>query len=520
MGAVMRDVGDWARRRKVFAGLFFLLTLGLGILIGSVISGRVAPNRPNATDAAVLSVPSPVQLSSAFTTIVHRVEPAVVNISTTQLIENPMAHARPGEPGEPSDPFGDFFHRFFSDPNMPEADRSLGSGVILDPRGYILTNEHVIDGASRIDVRLSGDPNQYVARLVGVDGETDLAVIKIDAGHPLPVARMGNSSAVSVGDWVLAFGSPFMLQGTVTAGIVSAKDRDRIGMPLQHFIQTDAPINPGNSGGPLVNMAGQVIGIDTAIYTSQQGFEGVGFALPSNTAIGVYNQLVAQGHVTRGSIGVSFARGRENPIALKELGASYGVILESVEPNSPAALAGMRAGDVIVSVNGQPVRNGDDLVSPILATPIGQSVEVGYIRDGRRYTTPVLVANRDKLFPQLAGASDSGPSSSPARKHGIGLTLDQLTPELAAKLHLGSLTRGVIVRAVEPASFADDIGFTRGEVIVEVNHVPVYTVSDFERVLANLRPGQDVLFKVEGPRSSQTNQNLTLFLAGVMPEER
>ena len=180
----------------------------------------------------------------------------------------------------------------------------------------------------------------------------------------------------------------------------------------------------------------------------------------------------------------------------------------------------MRAGDVIVSVNGQPVRNGDDLVSPILATPIGQSVEVGYIRDGRRYTTPVLVANRDKLFPQLAGASDSGPSSSPARKHGIGLTLDQLTPELAAKLHLGSLTRGVIVRAVEPASFADDIGFTRGEVIVEVNHVPVYTVSDFERVLANLRPGQDVLFKVEGPRSSQTNQNLTLFLAGVMPEER
>ena len=322
MGAVMRDVGDWARRRKVFAGLFFLLTLGLGILIGSVISGRVVANRPATTDAAMLSVPSPVHLSSAFATIVHRVEPAVVNISTTQLIENPMAHARPGEPGEPSDPFGDFFHRFFSDPNMPEADRSLGSGVILDPRGYILTNEHVIDGASRIDVRLSGDPNQYVARLVGVDGETDLAVIKIDAGHPLPVARMGNSSAVSVGDWVLAFGSPFMLQGTVTAGIVSAKDRDRIGMPLQHFIQTDAPINPGNSGGPLVNMAGQVIGIDTAIYTSQQGFEGVGFALPSNTAIGVYNQLVAQGHVTRGSIGVSFARGRENPIALKELGAS------------------------------------------------------------------------------------------------------------------------------------------------------------------------------------------------------
>jgi serine protease Do len=520
MGAVMREVGDWARRRKAFAGLFFLLTLGLGILIGSVISGRVAANRPVASDAAMLRVPSPVQLSSEFATIVHRVEPAVVNISTTQVIQTPIAHSRPGDP---TDPYGDFFHRFFSDPNMPQADRSLGSGVILDPRGYILTNEHVIDGATRIDVTLSGDPTKYVARLVGTDGETDLAVIKINAGHPLPVARLGNSNAVSVGDWVLAFGSPFMLQGTVTAGIVSAKDRSRIGMPLQHFIQTDAPINPGNSGGPLVDMAGQVIGIDTAIYTSQQGFEGVGFALPSDTAVGVYNQLVAHGHVTRGSIGVSFARGRENPIALKELGASYGVILESVEPNSPAARAGMRAGDVVVSVNGQPVLNGDDMVNPILATPIGQSVKVGYIRNGKRYVTPVLVANRDKLFPQLAEVAASQPNSAPAapaENRGIGLTLDQLTPALSAKLHLGNLTRGVIVRAVEPASFADDVGFARGEVIVEVNHVPVYTVSDFERVLERVRPGQDVLFKVEGPRSSQTDQNLTLFLAGVMPEER
>ena len=517
MGAVMREVGDWARRRKAFAGLFFLLTLGLGILIGSVISGRVGGNRPVASDAAMLPMPSPVQLSSAFAGIVHRVEPAVVNISTTQVIQNPVAHARPGDP---SDPYGDFFHHFFSDPSMPQADRSLGSGVILDPRGYILTNQHVIEGATRIDVTLSGDPNKYVARLVGADGETDLAVIKINAGRPLPVARMGNSNGVSVGDWVLAFGSPFMLQGTVTAGIVSAKHRSRIGMPLQHFIQTDAPINPGNSGGPLVDMAGQVIGIDTAIYTSQQGFEGVGFALPSDTAIGVYNQLVAQGHVTRGSIGVSFARGRENPIALKELGASYGVILESVQPDSPAARAGMRAGDVVISVNGQPVRDGDDMVDPILATPIGQSVEVGYIRNGKRYVTPVLVANRDKLFPSLANVAASQPSPAPARKRGIGLTLDELTPELSAKLHLGNVTRGVIVRAVEPASFADDVGFTRGEVIVAVNHVPVYTVSDFERVLERVRPGQDVLFKVEGPRSSQTNQSLTLFLAGVMPEEQ
>jgi serine protease Do len=519
MGVVLRDVGDWARRRKVFAALVLALTLGLGILIGSVVSGRVAANRSFTppTDAALLPVPKPVRLSSAFATIVAQVEPAVVNISTTQLITRPRRNPRDRRgPTTPSDPF-DFFDHFFNNPNQPEAERSLGSGLILDPRGYILTNQHVIDGATKIDVTLSGDSNKYPARLIGQDSETDLAVIKIDAGRTLPVAHMGNSQGVQVGDWVLAFGSPFTLQGSVTAGIVSAKDRSQVGQQLQHFIQTDAAINPGNSGGPLVDMAGDVIGINTAIFTGGHSFEGVGFALPSNTAINVYNQLISQGHVTRGSIGVTFQSERSsNPIALKELGAPYGVIIESVNPGSPAARAGIQPGDVIVSVSGNPVRNGDDLVNPIMQTPIGQSVEIGYIRNGKRHEASVVVADRDKLFPQYTADPEStGEKPAPVDNHNLGLTIDELTPLLASRLDLGDVRRGLIVRSVEPASFADDAGFFSRDVIVEVNHAPVYTVADFQRELGKLRPGQDVLFKVLRRQSQQT---LTVFLAGVIPE--
>jgi serine protease Do len=521
MGVVLRDVGDWARRRKIFAALVVSLTLGLGILIGSVISGRVAakPSSSDPGNAGLLPVPSPVHLSSAFAAIVARVEPAVVNISTAQLVARPRSrrHRR-----MPNDPLGGFFDHFFDNPNQPEAERSLGSGILVGPKGYILTNQHVIDGATKIEVTLTGDPNKYTARVVGQDSQTDLAVIKIHAGRPLPVAHLGNSSSVQVGDWVLAFGSPFMLQGTVTAGIVSATDRSNVSdKQLQHFIQTDAAINPGNSGGPLVNMAGQVIGINTAIFTGGRSFEGVGFALPSNTAIDVYNQLVRTGHVTRGSIGVTFQTQRsENPITLKMLGAPYGVIIERVNPGSPAAKAGIRPGDVIVSVNGKPVHNGDELVNPIMATPIGKSVEVGYIRQGKRHETSVVVADREKLFPSQVASTGDDLQEPPVNGHGInrdlGLRVDTFTRELASRLKMQDLkAKGVIVRAVEPTSFADDAGFTPGDVIVAVNHRQVYTVSDFHHELARIRSGQDMLFKV---LRRQDEQIYTVYLAGVMPE--
>lgn len=518
MGVVLRDVGNWARRRKGFAALVIILALGVAALIGSAVSGQMGTELPlDPEGVATLPVPSPSHLSSTFAAIVAHVQPAVVNISTAQLIAPQPRHHH-----EPINPFDGFLNRFFNHPDQPEADRSLGSGIIVDPRGYILTNRHVIEGATRIEVSLGGDPTRYTAHIVGQDKETDLAVIKINAGRPLPIAHLGNSSGVQVGDWVLAFGSPFALEGTVTSGIVSAKDRNSVGQQLQHFIQTDAAINPGNSGGPLVNMSGQVIGIDTAIYTRGHDFEGVGFAVPSNTAINVYNQLVRKGRVTRGSIGVTFQSQRsQNPIALKMLGAPYGMIIERVSPGGPAAKAGIRAGDVIYSVNGKPVRTSEELVNPIIQTPIGQSVEIGYIRNGKRHEIAVAVANRDKLFPSDGTGADDAPPSSPISDRTInrdlGLRLDTLTPDLVSRLKLGDVKRGVIVREVEPTSFSDETGFMQGDVIVAVNHIQVYTVSDFHHELARIRSGQDVLFKVLRRLDDET---YTVFLAGVMPEGR
>ncbi len=258
----------------------------------------------------------------------------------------------PDEDQQQQQPFQDFFNKFFDFPDQgPTAERSLGSGVIVDKKGFILTNHHVVDQATKIQVVFNGDTTPYTAKVVGIDEETDLAVIKVDVGHDLPYAKLGNSDSVQVGDWALAIGNPFgFLEGSVTAGIISAKDRGNVGQQFQRFIQTDAAINPGNSGGPLVDMAGEVIGINTAIITGGHGNEGVGFALPSNTAIGVYNQLISSGKVTRGSIGVSFTESQgSNPVVLRELGASNGIVLQRVEPGSPAEKAGLKSGDVITS---------------------------------------------------------------------------------------------------------------------------------------------------------------------------
>jgi serine protease Do len=263
MGTQLREIAAWARNRKIMATLLMTVTLAVGMLIGTVISGRVGASHPAAGIIGTpLAVPDPVQLSSAFATIVNRVAPAVVNISTTQVVEH---HGR-GQgrndmgPGDDQDqPFQDFFNRFFDFPDQgPTAERSLGSGVIVDKRGFILTNNHVVDQATKVQVTLNGDQTQYTAKVVGTDEETDLAILKIEVGRDLPFAKLGNSDSVQVGDWALAIGNPFgFLQGSVTAGIISAKDRGNVGQQFQRFIQTDAAINPGNSGGPLVDMLGK-----------------------------------------------------------------------------------------------------------------------------------------------------------------------------------------------------------------------------------------------------------------------
>ncbi len=289
MGVQFYELVSWARRRKVFASLLVAVTLGIGIMIGTIISGRaLATHGQNgASGASLLAVPDPITLSNSFSTISKKIGPAVVNISTTQVIEKTKGGAK--RPHHLNDPFQDFFDRFFDSPdNGPDAERSLGSGVIVDRKGFILTNDHVIDQATKIQVSIDGDPTKYSAHLVGADKDTDLAVVKIDVGRELPVAKLWQfRTAHKLATGCSHLASPFGLSSTVTAGIISAKDRATVGKQFQRFIQTDAAINPGNSGGPLVNMAGEVIGINTAIYTGSRGFEGVGFALPSNTAISV-----------------------------------------------------------------------------------------------------------------------------------------------------------------------------------------------------------------------------------------
>src|ERR1700730_5106455 len=391
MGQQVKELFDWARRRKILASLFVALTLTVGILIGSVVSGRVSAMKTFSfagTNATKLVVPDPIPSASSFSGIVNRVEPAVVNIATTQVLEHkPTRKRRTPQQNDQDDPMQDFFDRFFDGRQdaPPQAERSLGSGVIVDKRGYILTNNHVVEQATKIQVQLDGDTTKYTAKVVGVDEATDLAVIKIETNKELPVAKLGNSDGVQVGDWVLAIGSPFGLNATVTAGIISAKDRSGIGgagHQFQRFIQTDAAINPGNSGGPLVDLAGEVIGINTAIITGSRGYEGVGFALPSTAAINVYNQIISQGRVTRGSIGVSFQEELgTNAITLKQLGAANGVVIMGVEPGSPAEKAGLKGGDVITAVNGKSVKTGNDLVNPIAQAPIGSKVKLNYVRD-------------------------------------------------------------------------------------------------------------------------------------------
>jgi serine protease Do len=516
--------GFWARLRanRPAYTLTILTTLTVGILIGTVISKGVKGQEKKSSDATPLSVPSPQQLSNQFSQISKQLEPTVVNVNTESTIKNPHRRGRGGNPDQPDDqdPFGDFFDKFFGGQqgNGPIRERSLGSGVIVDAKGYIVTNRHVVEKADRIRVKLMDDPpgTFHDAKVIGSDQETDLAVIKIEPEKPLPVAKLGNSDSMEVGDWVLAVGSPFGLSETVTAGIVSAKGRNIVpNRQFQSFIQTDAAINPGNSGGPLVNMAGEVIGINTAILTDTNAYAGVGFAMPSNTVVSVYNQLIAPEHrVARGSIGIMF-NAQENPAISRVYGAGAGgVTVSAVTAGSPAEQAGLKVGDTIVSVDGKPVKNGDELVADIASRKPGTKVNLGFVRNGKKQEAAVTVTDRAKLFAARLGEDDENGEAEAPKESKLGLTVRAITSEMADRLDI-PVGKGVIVQDIKPSSFADDVGLTRGDVILEINKQAVNSEDDFNRISSTLKSGQDVVFLVRQRGSGR--QDGTIFLAGTLP---
>jgi serine protease Do len=512
--------------------LSILATLSLGILIGTLISSEVKGKEGQKGDATPLVLPTaqPTNnpLSQAFAQIAKQLEPSVVNINTESTIKNP--HRRRGVPGQgqgdddDSGGMDDFFNHFFGGPGQGPGqgdgsirERSLGSGVIVDAKGYILTNRHVVEKADRIRVRFEDDPPgvQHDAKVIGTDQETDLAVIKVEIDHPLPAARMGNSDGMQVGDWVLAIGSPFGQAGTVTAGIVSAKGRDIVpGRQFQTFIQTDAAINPGNSGGPLVNLNGEVIGINTAILSETNAYAGIGFALPSKTVVDVYNQLTGPEHkVSRGSIGIMFDA-VENPAIARVYGSGSGVPISSVVAGSPADQAGLKVGDTITTVDGKKVTKGTELVADIAARKPGSKVNLGFLRNGKAQDTSVTIADRSKLFAARLGEDQENDDENTPKPSKFGITVRKVTPEMADRLDIPA-GKGVIVQDVKPGSFAEDVNLARGDIILEINKQQVNSEEDFARIESSMKSGQDVVFLVR-PRGS-SRQDGTIFDAGTLP---
>jgi serine protease Do len=431
------------------------------------------------------------QLSSAFTQVAQDAMPAVVFI---QVEKNLAGGQSPFGYNNPFDLFGEeFFERFFGrrfpeqrrEPRQPRQYRQQGqgSGFIVSQDGYILTNHHVVGEADRITVTLA-DNREFEAKLIGADPKSDVAVIQIKGDH-FPALPMGDSNRLAVGEWVIAIGNPFGLTHTMTVGVVSAKGRSRVGIAdYEDFIQTDAAINPGNSGGPLINLAGEVVGINTAIFSRSGGYMGIGFAIPIEMATQIQKQLIATGKVTRGYLGVSIQDLTEALARSFGMDQPQGVLVASVSPGAPAAKAGMQSGDVIVAFDGQTVSDSAQLRNLVARTPVGREVVVRVIRDQKaRELTVEIGALPDQVMTQ---ADASGMLDQ------LGFTVQELTEELAYELGYEG-QEGVVVTAVEPGSEAAQAGLRRGTLIREVNRQEIRNTEDFRRALSASAQSKRVL---------------------------
>jgi serine protease Do len=474
----------------------------VSLVIGLGISGSLdwlAPSRAvNFMGDAGVGESQPSSGLPDFVNLAKKLKPMVVNISTTQVSEGRGSQEFANPFGGEEDPFNEFWKRFFGGPlpRGPQRQRSLGSGFIIDADGSILTNNHVVENATKIVVKLSGDEQDYEAKVVGRDAKTDIAVIKINAKANLTAASFGDSDRLEVGEWVMAIGNPFGLDGTVTSGIVSAKGRHNITQgPYDNFIQTDASINPGNSGGPLINLRGEVIGINTAIFSRSGGNIGIGFAIPINLVKELLPQLRGKGKVTRGYLGVLIQK--VTPEIAESLGMDkgYGALVANVSKEGPAEKAGVKVGDVIVEFDGQPVKDSGDLPIIVARTAVDKKVRMKVLRDKKEIVLNVAIGE----------LKDQEVVASAPEKGELGLTVQRLTPQMAESLGLEK-SEGVVVTAVEPASAAEEAGIRRGDVILEVDRRTVRNLDEYKKAIAGIAKGRGVLFLVRRGES-------TLFLA-------
>jgi serine protease Do len=468
------------------AGVITVLGCNLGHRAQAISFWGEQPAEEKPTPTPATQAAAPVITLPDFATLADKLSPAVVNVSTTSQGESLGMGGGQGPFGQ-GDPheFWEPFERFFGPlPRKPFKQRSLGSGFIINKDGFILTNNHVVENADEIVVKLANE-KEYKAKVIGRDAKTDIAVIKIDDAPDLSVVPLGNSDELRVGEWVMAIGNPFGLEHTVTAGIVSAKARFIGQGSYDNFIQTDAAINPGNSGGPLINLRGEVVGINTAIFSRSGGNIGIGFAIPVNVAKDLLPELEEKGKVTRGWLGVLIQKVTPDIADSLGLKEAKGALVADVMKDGPAAEAGFKVGDVIVEFDGHTVKDSTELPMLVARTPIGKTVKLKLIRDKETQTLSVKIGE----------LKEEGEVAAAGKEEGFGLTVQPLTPEIAENLGIGSDVKGVVVSAVESGSSAEDAGLRRGDVILEVNREQVKDLPSYRKALKASK-GKSVLFLV------------------------
>jgi serine protease Do len=484
------SIRKYHRLHYLLTILIAVLALGLTQCKASTDNVTVAPTAKDTHLKPTVADDSVASWRTAVAQVAKETIPAVVHIDVTQRreITNPML------------PFGNdpFFHFFFNGPQQPrkfkQELRGLGTGMLINADGTILTNNHVVAGATEINVLLA-DGTSYPAKLVGTDPKTDLAVIHIDAGKKLPVVTFGDSDQMEVGDWVVAIGHPRGLDQTVTQGIISAKHRHGVLDPTsyQDYLQTDAAINPGNSGGPLLNLSGQVVGVNAAIASESGGFEGIGFAIPSNMDIHVANALMAHGKVIRGWLGVSIRDLTPDQVKTMKLKDNKGALIAEVVPHSPAEKAGLKKNDLVVRFQGVAIADAAALQSSVADTPVGGTANLTVSRDGKPIDLTVTIGSLDDAVRRIAASLEDR----------LGVVVRPLKADEARKYGIGE-GQGVAIAKVDKGGPLETVGFEKDDIILDVNNAPVHGVEGFVGLIKSLPPHQQVLIKALDHRTSQS----------------